>query len=593
MTETFLVYALAIVLAWPLGRYLAAVMRGAPMRGDALFGWVERPLYALLGVRPRHGMSWRGYVRAFLASNLVVGLLVWAVFMTQAWLPFNPNGIANLRWDTALHTMVSFLTNTNQQHYSGQAQLSYLSQMTGIVGLQVATPMMGLALVVATLRALFGGRAVAPPADALPAPAATGPYDRDAAMLRQERSRDVAGEGRAAVDVGNYWADVIRPSVRFLLPLCLLWTLLLGWQGVPSTLHGAAVAHPLDASAGMAEQKIPVGPVAAMVAVKQLGTNGGGWYGPNSTVALENPTPLANLLETLALVLIPVSVVFMVGFFTGRKRLAALVFGTMLLMSAASTSLLLWSEAHSASAASAALMEGKEVRIGADASALWAALTTQTSNGSVNAMHDSLAPLSGLVTLVDMLINAIWGGIGCGLQQFIVYLMLGVFLAGLMTGRTPELFGRKIEAREVQLLALLILLQPLVLLGLTALALALPQFTGNSNPGFHGISQVFYEYTSAFANNGSGFEGLGDGTYWWNLSCALVLALGRYPALVVPLVVAARLAAKRRAPESAGSLQIETPTFALTLVAVIVVLTVLQFMPALVLGPIAEHLAVH
>ncbi|WP_434027276.1 potassium-transporting ATPase subunit KdpA [[Pseudomonas] boreopolis] len=594
MTETFLVYALAIVLAWPLGRYLAAVMRGAPMRGDALFGWVERPLYALLGVRPRHGMSWRGYVRAFLASNLVVGLLVWAVFMTQAWLPFNPDGIANLRWDTALHTMVSFLTNTNQQHYSGQAQLSYLSQMTGIVGLQVATPMMGLALVVATLRALFGGRAVARPADALPAPAATGPYDRDAAMLRQERSRDVAGEGRAdAVDVGNYWADVIRPSVRFLLPLCLLWTLLLGWQGVPSTLHGAAVAHPLDASAGMAEQKIPVGPVAAMVAVKQLGTNGGGWYGPNSTVALENPTPLANLLETLALVLIPVSVVFMVGFFTGRKRLAALVFGTMLLMSAASTSLLLWSEAHSASAASAALMEGKEVRIGADASALWAALTTQTSNGSVNAMHDSLAPLSGLVTLVDMLINAIWGGIGCGLQQFIVYLMLGVFLAGLMTGRTPELFGRKIEAREVQLLALLILLQPLVLLGLTALALALPQFTGNSNPGFHGISQVFYEYTSAFANNGSGFEGLGDGTYWWNLSCALVLALGRYPALVVPLVVAARLAAKRRAPESAGSLQIETPTFALTLVAVIVVLTVLQFMPALVLGPIAEHLAMH
>ncbi|MEQ4573919.1 MAG: potassium-transporting ATPase subunit KdpA [Gammaproteobacteria bacterium] len=593
MTETFLVYALAIVLAWPLGRYLATVMRGAPMRGDALFGWVERPLYALLGVRPQHGMSWRGYVRAFLASNLVVGLLVWAVFMTQAWLPFNPDGIANLRWDTALHTMVSFLTNTNQQHYSGQAQLSYLSQMTGIMGLQVATPMMGLALVVATLRALFGGRAVARPADALPAPAATGPYDRDAAMLPQERSRDVAGEGRAAVDVGNYWADVIRPSVRFLLPLCLLWTLLLGWQGVPSTLHGAAVAHPLDASAGMAEQKIPVGPVAAMVAVKQLGTNGGGWYGPNSTVALENPTPLANLLETLALVLIPVSVVFMVGFFTGRKRLAALVFGTMLLMSAASTSLLLWSEAHSASAASAALMEGKEVRIGADASALWAALTTQTSNGSVNAMHDSLAPLSGLVTLVDMLINAIWGGIGCGLQQFIVYLMLGVFLAGLMTGRTPELFGRKIEAREVQLLALLILLQPLVLLGLTALALALPQFTGNSNPGFHGISQVFYEYTSAFANNGSGFEGLGDGTYWWNLSCALVLALGRYPALVVPLVVAARLAAKRRAPESAGSLQIETPTFALTLVAVIVVLTVLQFMPALVLGPIAEHLAVH
>ncbi|MCC4603080.1 potassium-transporting ATPase subunit KdpA [Xanthomonas campestris] len=576
MTEAFLVYALALVLAWPVGRYLAAVMRGAPMRGDGVFGLIERPLYALLGTRPQQGMSWRGYAMAFVISNLVVGLLTWGVFMTQAWLPLNPDAIANMRWDTALHTMVSFLTNTNQQHYSGQSQLSYLSQMTGIVGLQVVTPMMGLALAVATLRALFGGRAIAPPSYGTPASDAT---------------PSASAEALPEADVGNYWADVIRASVRVLLPLCLLWTVLLGWQGVPSTLQGAATAVPLDSGAGMARQTIPVGPVASMVAVKQLGTNGGGWYGPNSTVALENPTPLSNLLETLALVLLPMSVVFMVGYLTGRKRLTALVFGTMLTLSAVSTALLLWSEAHSASASSPALMEGKEVRIGADASALWAALTTQTSNGSVNAMHDSLAPLSGLVTLVDMLINAIWGGIGCGLQQFVVYLLLSVFLAGLMTGRTPELFGRKIESREVQLLALLILLQPLVVLGFTAVALAVPAFTANSNPGFHGISQVFYEYTSAFANNGSGFEGLGDATYWWNLSCAVVLALGRYPALILPLMVAARMAVKRRAPESAGSLQVETPTFALTLMAIVLVLTVLQFMPALVLGPIAEHLA--
>ncbi|MBB5736208.1 K+-transporting ATPase ATPase A chain [Xanthomonas arboricola] len=600
MIETLLVYALAIVLAWPLGRYLAAVMRGAPMRGDVLFVWIERPLYALLGTRPQQGMSWRGYAVAFLLSNLVVGLLTWAVFMTQAWLPFNPDAIPNMRWDTALHTMVSFVTNTNQQHYSGQAQLSYLAQMTGIVGLQVVTPMMGLALAVATLRALFGGRAVATVSDALPASNATasakqpvaGPDEPEIVMPRPGRQQSASGlEALPEADVGNYWADVIRASVRVLLPLCLLWTVLLGWQGVPSTLQGAATATPLDSSAGMPEQTIPVGPVAAMVAVKQLGTNGGGWYGPNSSVALENPTPLSNLLETLALVLLPVSVVFMVGYLTGRRRLTALVFGTMLTMSAASTALLLWSEAHSASAGSPASMEGKEVRVGADASALWAALTTQTSNGSVNAMHDSLAPLSGLVTLVDMLINAIWGGIGCGLQQFVVYLLLSVFLAGLMTGRTPELFGRKIEAREVQLLALLILLQPLVVLGFTAVALAVPAFTANSNPGFHGISQVFYEYTSAFANNGSGFEGLGDATYWWNLSCSAVLALGRYPALILPLMVAARMAVKRRAPESAGSLQVETPTFALTLMAIVLVLTVLQFMPALVLGPIAEHLA--
>ncbi|WP_372391766.1 potassium-transporting ATPase subunit KdpA [Xanthomonas sp. NCPPB 3582] len=595
MTETFLVYALAIVLAWPAGRYLAAVMRGAPMRGDGVFGLIERPLYALLGTRPQQGMSWRGYAMAFLVSNLVVGLLTWAVFMTQAWLPLNPDAIPNMRWDTALHTMVSFLTNTNQQHYSGQSQLSYLAQMTGIVGLQVATPMMGLALAVATLRALFGGRAIAGVPDALPTAEATASArqdDAETALARHGGQPQSSGaEALADADVGNYWADVIRASVRVLLPLCLLWTVLLGWQGVPSTLQGAATAVPLDSGAGMARQTIPVGPVAAMVAAKQLGTNGGGWYGPNSTVALENPTPLSNLLETLALVLLPMSVVFMVGYLTGRKRLTALVFGTMLTLSAASTALLLWSEAHSGSATSPALMEGKEVRIGADASALWAALTTQTSNGSVNAMHDSLAPLSGLVTLVDMLINAIWGGIGCGLQQFVVYLLLSVFLAGLMTGRTPELFGRKIEAREVQLLAVLILLQPLVVLGFTAVALAVPSFTANSNPGFHGISQVFYEYTSAFANNGSGFEGLGDATYWWNLSCAVVLALGRYPALILPLMVAARMAVKRRAPESAGSLQVETPTFALTLMAIVLVLTVLQFMPALVLGPIAEHLA--
>ncbi|KAB7765466.1 potassium-transporting ATPase subunit KdpA [Xanthomonas maliensis] len=589
MIETFLVYTLAIVLAWPLGRYLAAVMRGAPMRCDAVFGWIERPLYALLGTRPQQGMSWRGYAAAFLVSNLVVGVLTWLVFMTQAWLPFNPDAIPNLRWDTALHTMVSFVTNTNQQHYSGQAQLSYLSQMTGIVGLQVVTPMMGLALAVATLRALFGGRSAL---SASARPALAGSDEVEPAATQQPRPQSGAAlDALPEADVGNYWADVIRASVRVLLPLCLLWTVLLAWQGVPSTMQGATSATPVDASAGMAHQTIPVGPVAAMVAVKQLGTNGGGWYGPNSAVALENPTPLSNLLETLAIVLLPISVVFMVGYLTGRKRLTALVFGTMLAMSAASTAVMLWAEGHSASAASPALMEGKEVRIGADASALWAALTTQTSNGSVNAMHDSLSPLSGLVAMVDMLINAIWGGVGCGLQQFVVYLLLSVFLAGLMTGRTPELFGRKIEAREVQLLALLILLQPLVVLGFTAAALALPQFTANSNPGFHGISQVFYEYTSAFANNGSGFEGLGDATYWWNLSCSVVLALGRYPALILPLMVAARMAVKRRAPESAGSLQIETPTFSLTVIAIVLVLTVLQFMPALVLGPIAEHLA--
>lgn len=566
MTEFFLVFTVALALGWPLGHYLAAVMRGAPMRCDGLFRWIEQPIYRLLGTNPAQGMSWRGYAAAFLLSNLVLGVIVWSMLMTQAWLPLNPNAAPNMSWDLALHTMVSFLTNTNQQHYSGQAQLSYLSHMVAIVGLQMITPMMGLAIVATTLRGLFGGRAAA---------------------MEQE---GVAKGSAASVDVGNYWADVVRPTLRFMLPLALVWSVLLTSQGVPATLAGGPTVAPVDSSVEMKEQKIPLGPVSPMVAIKQLGTNGGGWYGPNSTVPLENPTPLSNFLETLALILVPVAVAFMVGPFTGRRKFAGLVVGSMLVMSLISAGFSIWSEAYSGTASDIALMEGKEVRLGSAPSALWAALTTQTSNGSVNAMHDSVAPLTGLVTISNMLINAIWGGIGSGLQQYLVYLLLAVFLAGLMTGRTPELFGRKIEAPEVRLLAVLVLLQPLVLLGLTALTLALPAITGNSNPAFHGISQVFYEYVSAFANNGSGFEGLGDATVWWNVICSVVLALGRYPALILPLAIAAMMAAKRRAPESAGSLQVETPTFALTMIAVIVILTLLQFMPVLVLGPIADHL---
>ncbi len=564
MTEFLLFLALLVALGWPLGRYLAAVMRGEPLRGDVLFRWIERPIYAALGTHPEAGMTWRGYAGAFLLSNLLLALAVWIIFMTQAWLPLNPDGAPNMRWDLALHTMVSFLTNTNQQHYSGQAQLSYLSQMTGIVGLQVVTPVMGLAMAAATLRGLFGGR--------------------------QVRARGAEG-APPAIDVGNYWADVTRAALRFVLPLCLVWSALLTWQGVPATLQGGPVATPLESSAQFKEQKIPLGPVAPMVAIKQLGSNGGGWYGPNSTVALENPTPLANFLELLGIALIPVAIIFMVGPFTGRRKFGALVFGIMLSMSVVSTGLALWSEGHSGTTTDMALMEGKEVRIGPDASALWAATTTQVNNGSVDMMLDSAAPLTGMVAMVDMLINAIWGGVGCGIQQFIVYLLLSVFLAGLMTGRTPELFGRKIEGPEVRLLAILVLWQPLVILGFTAAALAIPGLAGNSNPGFHGISQVFYEYVSAFANNGSGFEGLGDSTAWWNVSCAIVLAAGRFPALIIPLAISAMLAAKRRAPEGSGTLRVETPTFALTMIGIVIVLTLLQFLPVLALGPVADHLA--
>ncbi|EPL7761094.1 TPA: potassium-transporting ATPase subunit KdpA [Acinetobacter baumannii] len=564
MLELILVLFIAIFLAWCLGKYLSKVMTNQPMWGDGLFRWIENPVYRLLGISPQQQMNWKQYSLAFVVSCVVLAVAVFAIFMTQAWLPLNPNHAPNMSWDLALHTVISFLTNTNQQHYSGQAQLSYLSQMTGIVGLQVITPMMGLALVVATLRAFF--------------------YQRPSHI-----AADVA-EQPDQILIGNYWADVIRPTVRFLLPLCFVWSLLLNSQGVPSTFQSGPEVQLIDKANSVETQKIPLGPVAPMVAIKQLGSNGGGWYGPNSSVPLENPTPFSNLLEMIAILLIPITVIFMVGHFTQRKKFAYFVFGSMLFMSIISGAAAVWSESMSSTASQFAVMEGKEQRFGPATSAVWAALTTQVNNGSVNMMHDSSAPLTGLVELINMLINAIWGGVGCGLQQFMIYLLLAVFIAGLMTGRTPELFGRKIEAAEIKLFAIIILIQPLIILAFTALSLSIPGLSGITNPGPHGISQVFYEYVSAFANNGSGFEGLGDNTVWWNVTCSIALLLGRFPTLILPLMIATSLAAKRKAPETAGSLQVETPTFALTLITIVVLLTLLQFMPVLVLGPIADQL---
>ncbi|MEO8671137.1 MAG: potassium-transporting ATPase subunit KdpA, partial [Tahibacter sp.] len=431
--------------------------------------------------------------------------------------------------------------------------------------LQVLTPMMGLGIAAAMLRGLFGGLNAA-----------------------------TAKEGEAR-NVGNYWVDVTRLSLRVFLPLCLIVALALTWQGVPSTYTGAQIAQPLDASAGMTEQTIPVGPVASMVATKQLGTNGGGWYGPNSAVPLENPTPLSNAIEIISILLLPIATVFMLTPFTGRRRLTALVFGVMATLSIVSIGTSWWSEQQTNAATTGLAspgpnLEGKEVRFGADSSALWAAVTTQTSNGSVNAMHDSLNPLAGTVAIVDMLINAIWGGIGCGMINFLVFLLLTVFIAGLMIGRTPEIFGRKLETREVRLLSLLIVLQGFTILAFTAITLVIPDANGTSNPGLHGIAQVFYEFTSAYANNGSGFEGLGDGTVWWNLSTSIVLLIGRYPCLLIPLMVAGSLATKRVAPDSAGSLKIESFTFGTTTIAVMVLITVLSYLPALVLGTVGEQL---
>ncbi|KKD01096.1 potassium-transporting ATPase subunit KdpA [Photobacterium halotolerans] len=565
MLDIFIICSLALILAMPLGMYMTGVFSGKPHLSDKIFGPIENGLYRLMGVNQQQGMSWKVYGSAFLLSNLILGILAFLILKFQHLLPFNPDQIGPLSWDLALHTAVSFLTNTNQQHYSGQAQLSYLSQGFLIVTLQFVTPAMALAVCVAILRGMRGGR-----------------------------NHESAKEGETR-DLGNYYVDLVRGVVRVLLPVAAVVALLLTWQGVPSSFSGAQHVNTVDSASQVATQEVPIGPVAPMVAIKQLGTNGGGWYGPNSSNPLENPTPVSNAIETIALVLIPMAVVFMAGGLLRYKRFSTMSLVAMGVMSVGFIAATVYSELQPNAAfahlsAAGPNMEGKEVRFGPELSALWGTLTTQTSNGSVNAMHDSFNPIGGLMTRSGMLISAIWGGIGCGFVNFIVYVWLAVFLSGLMIGRTPEIFGRKIETKEITLLASLIVLPTFCILVLTAVTVAFPALTGNSNPGFHGISQVFYEYTSAFANNGSGFEGLGDDTPWWNISCVLALLAGRYLPLVLPLAVAGSMARKRVSPDSAGSLKLASPTFCVTLIAVILIINFLSFLPAAVMGPIGEAL---
>lgn len=573
MTDIVLVFLLTAALAWPLGRYLARIFTFRPTFLDRVLDPIESLLYRLLGVDRGRGMTWLGYAKAILFTNLALGTVAFLVFAFQGSLGLlNPDHLANLPWDLALHTTASFITNTNQQHYAGQAQLSYLSQLLAIVSLQVITPTTGLVALVAILRALRGGAR------------RPGAGDDAAAPSGEAGHRDL----------GNFYVDITRALLRFTLPAAFVMALLLAWQGVPATFSGAKVAHLVQPTPSMEHQGIPVGPVAAMVAIKQLGTNGGGWYGPNSSVPLENPTQLSNLFETVALILWPVAVAVMTGYVLERRRFAAMMLAVMVVTSAFLVAGAVVNEnvpnrAFAGLSEPGPNLEGKEVRFGATATALWGTLTTQTSNGSVNGMLDSFTPLGGLVPIVGMLLNETYGGVGVGVINFLLFVVLAVFLAGLMVGRTPEVFGRKLEAKEVKLAAIALLLQPLMILGFTAVALAVPGLAKDSNPLFHGVSQVLYEYTSASANNGSGFEGLGDATVWWNVSASVCLILGRFIPILAPLALAGSLARKRAAPETAGTLRIDTPTFGVTTFAVIVILTLLGYLPALVLGPIAEQ----
>src|SRR5262245_1965126 len=551
-----------IATSLPLGRYIARVFRGERTWLDPVLLPIERFVLRVTGVDPAEGQDWKQYARSLLVSNVFMWLATFAVVTLQKWLPLNPDGIGNMEPTLAFNTISSFTTNTNLQHYSGETGLSYFSQLFAIVFLQFVTAATGVAACIAIMRGLGGNR---------------------------------------LTQLGNFYVDLTRATVRVLLPLALLLGAILVWQGTPMTFQGAAKATTLEAN----EQAIARGVVAPEVAIKQLGTNGGGYFGPNSAHPYENPTPLSNFAETWSIAIIPLAMVWTLGHMVGRRRLALVVFVTML---AVYLPMVVFGVAQEAGGnpaitrmgadQSTGSMEGKEVRFGAGLSALWAVTTTVTSNGSVNSMHDSMTPLGGLMPFIGMWLNNIFGGVGVGFINMLLFIVVAVFVAGMMVGRTPEFFGKKVEAKEVKLASLALLWHPLAILVGAAIACYVWTSTPDAgtslgwlkNPGPHGFSEMLYEFSSAAANNGSGFEGPGDNHRSWQISTGRVMPLSRYIPIIAPLALAGFLAAKPASPESAGSLRADSGTFGFTLWAVIVILGLLMFMPVAVLGPIAEPL---
>ncbi|MDW8399537.1 MAG: potassium-transporting ATPase subunit KdpA [Acetobacteraceae bacterium] len=548
-----LVLGLVTATAVPLGRYTAAVAAG---RVRFLVP-VEAAFYRGAGVDPEKGMGWRGYVLAMLALNAAGFAFLYALLRLQGVLPLNPQGLPGLDPWLAFNTAISFVTNTNWQAYSGEAAMSYLSQMAGLAVQNFLSAATGIALALAAARAFAAG---------------------------------------GVTQLGNFWADLTRISLYLLLPLSLILGLLLVAQGVPQTLAAYVTANTLEGG----EQTIPLGPAAFQIAIKQLGTNGGGFFGVNSAHPFENPTAIANLLQLWAILAIPFALTLTFGHIVGDVRQGWALFAAMMVFVLAGTAITYSAEPagnplHIAAGLdpSGGNMEGKEVRHGIALSALWAVATTGASNGSVNAMHDSFTPLGGLVPMFLIQLGEVLpGGVGSGLHGMLVFVLLGVFVAGLMVGRTPEYLGKKIQAREIKLAMLAVLVVPLCILGFSSVAAVLPAALGAvQDAGPHGLSEILYAYSSAAGNNGSAFAGFGADTPYLNATLGIAMLLGRYAVIVPVLAIAGSLAAKPKLPPSSGSFPTQEPLFVGLLCGVILSLGGLQFLPALFLGPVAEHFA--
>ena len=552
--------ALLIALSYPLGRYIAKVYTGEKTPLDFMAP-VERWIYRFSGINPHEEMNWKQFLRALLTVNLFWFLWGMILLVAQGVLPLNPDGNPGQTPDQAFNTCISFLVNCNLQHYSGETGLTYFTQLFVIMLFQFITAACGMAALAGVFRAMAA---------------------------------------KTTRTIGNFWVYLVKSTTRILMPLSLLVGILLILNGTPMTFDGKQTLTTLEGT----EQTISQGPTAAIVPIKQLGTNGGGYFGVNSAHPLENPNAFTNILECWSILIIPMAMVFALGFYLKRRKLAWSIFGVMLFAYVVGIAVSVDQEMGGSKQIAAmeirqdmGSMEGKEIRIGSAASAMWGMTTTVTSNGSVNSMHDSQTPLSGMLQMLNMQINCWFGGVGVGFMNYYAFIIIAVFISGLMVGRTPEFLGKKIEAREMKIATMVVLMHPLIILVGTALASHLaaqnPELAGAwlNNPSFHGFSEMLYEYTSCAANNGSGFEGLSDNTPFWNITCGIVLILGRYFPIVGQVAIAGLLASKKYIPESAGTLKTDTATFALMTFAVIVIVAALAFFPAQALGPIADYLS--
>ena len=556
-------YLITLVLAIPLGKYLAKVFAGEKVWTDFLKP-VESIIYKLSGINPNEQMNWKQHMKALMTINLV--WLVYGFFMLlgQGKLPLNPDGNPGMSPDLAFNTIISFVVNCNLQHYSGESGVSYLIQHFVLMFLQFVSAATGLAAAVVLFKA-----------------------------FREKSSSNL----------GNFWEFFLKSITRLLLPLSLVMAIILAFSGTPTSYEGKDQFISLQGDT----VHVSRGPAAAFIAIKHLGTNGGGWFGANSAHPLENPSYFTNSVELIAQVIIPIAMVIAFGIFIRRRKLSWMIFGVMtigmLLLLIPTISSELGGNPAIAKLGVTQLsgaMEGKEVRFGPAITGYWSTVTTIISTGSVNSMHDSSMPLTGLWQLLGMMINAFYGGCGVGVLNYFIYLIIAVFISGLMVGRTPEFMGHKVEAREIKIAAIITLLSPFLILAGTAVASYVVTNHANAgwavqpkswlnNPGFHGFSEMLYEMTSSNANNGSGFEGLGDNNVFWNLSTGVVLFLGRFLPIIGPVAIAGLLGAKKYVPESAGTLKTDTLTFSLMTFAVILVLNALSYFPALTLGPLAEY----